>query len=119
MSKKTVYPVNGDKLRLCLAKKGLKISVASAQMGFNANFLNDCARRGVISAVGKVSLESLFGIRYEDYKAEEPKMETEQEPEIPEEPRKMELAVPQEFWISLYNHIYRAVYEAVKKAWTE
>lgn len=117
MPKKTVYPVNGDKLRLCIAKKGLKITFASAQMGFNNNFLSDCARRGFISAVGKVSLESLFGIRYEDYM-----VEPEKEPEAPAEPeapKAMEWNPPREFWTALYDHIYSAVYEAVKKAWSE
>lgn len=117
MPSKPTNPVNADKLRLCLARKGIRITEASLKIGHCSDYLTTVCNRGTISTSGIVALRSIVGICYEDYKAD-PK----HEPEINEKlnaPKAFEWNPPVEFWTALYNHIYVAVYEAVKKAWSE
>ena len=121
MPYKTTVPVNGDKLKLCLLKKGLRSSEVSREMGFAQNYLSDAARRGQMSGACAVMLENMYGIPLKDYKAELVMIpeEPEPEPEEHEAPTAFAWNPPIEFWTALYNHIFSAVYEAVKKAWSE
>ena len=119
MSKKNnMLPINPDKLRLRLLEKGLQNTTVSIDMGFCHNYISDVLRRKMMGVPCSVLLAEKYGIRYSEYKAEA-ESEPEPEPEIPEVPATTELTVPPEFWTALYNHIYRATYEAVKKAWED
>lgn len=96
---------------------GLTKSGISDGIGRSKNYINNCILEGAFPRHAVIALESVFGIKQEDYEAKEPTEvktadcfflaqgmdESEMQP-------KVELD-----WMQLYNTIYSAVYEALRK----
>ena len=112
--------IDGEKLKKIVESKGYEKAALSREMGFHSCYLNRCMRQNEMNAGGMRVLEILTGISPEEYKYEEPKKQPEP---MTFDPKQMEIQVDTEstndFWKKLYDTIYNATYEAVKKAWNE
>ena len=105
MKRRTIN-IDGAKLTAELKKRGVTKAKASEEIGMSANYLAACTHKGIMSAVGSIALQKVYGIEPEDYAVED-------EPEVVEEP-------PAEFdEDKLYRVIYTAVYNAMKIALNE
>ena len=60
--------IDGAKLRRLFELKGVMLSEASRQIGFDSSFISRCCQRNGISPVGAKSLEMCYGIQLDDYK---------------------------------------------------
>lgn len=80
MKKASTMPINGEKLRELVLNRG-HISVISEELGYSRTALGIAIKNNKISKPMISLLDSMYGIKYEDYKPEEPKKE---EP-VPEE----------------------------------
>ena len=65
MAQRTIT-IDGDKLRKAIEKRGLKITLASKEMGRGMSYLSDCAGRGQISEASFVTLSALYNIKREE-----------------------------------------------------
>ena len=76
--KQTTKPIDSDKLKnLCLGKG--HITVLSSEMGYSKDALSYAVSTGKISNQMALLLDKIHGIKYEDYKPEEPKPEPKEE----------------------------------------
>ena len=101
-------PINGDKLRAEIYKRNYSLSSAGAEIGFSENFFVKNCKLNRLSQSHIIVIEKVLGIPFEAYKAT---------PE-PELPNVKTVPAPLDYE-RLYKVIYSAVYEAVKKAWSE
>lgn len=127
-------PINADKLRKEIAKRGMTLTAASEEIGRASNFLSHTLSSGLIGKDTIVILDKLYNIPIDAYKAEEPKTVTA---EITTEARQEKTAIDYNelykvVYSAMYNAtkkilsegqiegvLYKSVYEAVKKAWAE
>lgn len=83
MRNASTMPINGEKLRELVLSKGY-ISVISEELGYSNTALGIAIKKNRITKPMISLLDSMYGIKYEDYKPEEPKPEP-----IPEECKPM------------------------------
>jgi hypothetical protein len=77
-------PINGEKLRELVLNKGY-LSVISEELGYSNTALGVAIKKNKITKPMISLLDSMYGIKYEDYKPEEPKPEPKEEPKpVPE-----------------------------------
>ena len=95
-----------DKTRFddAIKRRGLIAYKMSIDMGYGKSNLGMAVKSGHFTATQAVLLESLFGIKPEEY-----------EP-MAEEPVKTEATIDMN---ELYKTVYTAVFNAVKQAWKE
>lgn len=67
-------PINGEKLRELVLNKG-HLTVISEELGYSRTALGIAIKSNKISKPMISLLDSMCGIKYEDYKPEEPKKE--------------------------------------------
>lgn len=102
--KRRTISIDGAKLTAELKKRGVTKAKASEEIGMSVNYLAACTHSGIISAVGSIALQKVYGIEPEDYALTD-------EPEVVEEPPADD--------DKLYRIIYMAVYNAMKQALNE
>ena len=105
--------IDGEKLRKEFEVRNLKLMDASNKCGFEQTYFSKSCRMNRITKPAMNLLQQMFNIRYEDYKIDEP--EQIEETEVKENP----ITITEDVSKALYDIIYSAVYEAVKKAWSE
>lgn len=92
---------------------GLTKSGISDGIGRSKNYINNCILEGAFPRHAVIALESVFGIKQEDYEAKEhtaAKMADCLFPPKEEIPQTVELG-----WTQLYKVIYLAAYDALRK----
>ena len=114
MKNNNMVRIDGEKLRKAIESRGLIMSDASEELGFNRMFISNCRNRGQMSRYAMVALQSRFGIPTEEYMVKDkPEIikviaeEPVQQPEVKTEPIDYE---------RLWKVIYTASFEAFKKA---
>ena len=75
MPKTTMLPIDTEKLRKEIQRRGLTPSEVSRKIGRTHTFISHSLSSGKIAKATTVQLESMFNLKYEDYKQEEPKQE--------------------------------------------
>ena len=107
--------IDADKLYEELQKRHLSAREVSLKIGYHPAYINQALVRGKISNPGVVALKNMFNIDRESY-------ELVEEPAVPEPEYTSLPPVPVSFELDydrLGEIIFKAVYEAVKKAWSE
>ena len=105
--------IKGDALKRELVKRSLDATEVSEHLGYNKYFISACANRGRMTPRVLKALKQEYNINPDSIVMKD---------ETPEE----EKAVPQvqddvfdKHKLELWKMMYSAVYEAVKKAWSE
>ena len=75
VSKAKSMPIDGGKLRGIIQSRGRYAMDMSLEMGYGISTLSQAIRRGNVTYAMAYMLESKYGIKYEDYKKEEPVIE--------------------------------------------
>lgn len=102
-------PINSDKLRKEISKRGLSTSEVSREIGHYSGYISDCINKSqAINEATAKMLQVLFNLPYEAYKADEPETATAIVPEIRE--------VRSFDYDRLGEVIETAVYKAMSKA---
>lgn len=104
--------IDGVKLRHEFEVRNISLKDASNKCGFEDSYFSNVCSAGKITKPASNLLHMMFNIRYEEYALNE----------VTEEPRAEELStltITEETSKVLYDIIYSAVYDAVKKAWSE
>ena len=70
MAKRTMVSVNENALKVALAKRGVGSTQASIAIGCSSAYLSNCMMRGVMSEASALLLETISGIKREEYAAE-------------------------------------------------
>ena len=107
-----IVPENLEK-EIC--KRSLTKGDVSETIGHNRNFISESMRKGRLSRSAVKGLESIYNIPPESYCITE-KTEPVNEPEELPEPEPKTDPID---YHRLGRVIYNAVYQAVKKAWSE
>lgn len=102
--------IDKTKLENELRKRGLTYANVSRELGFHQGYIADAMHRERIGIVVLRMLEVLYNISPDSYVIEDKKEKIETVDREPKETINYE---------KLYNLVYTAVYEAVKKAWAE
>lgn len=113
MARVVSIEIDGEKLRKEFEVRNLKLMDASSKCGFEQSYFSKACRTNKITKPAMNLLQQMFNIRYDDYKIDEP--EQIEESEVKENP----ITITEDVSNALYDIIYSAVYEAVKKAWSE
>lgn len=107
--------IDGQKLKLLIAAKGMNQREASEAIGNGRSFISSACRYGTMSLKAALAIEAILGIKRSDFEIVEP--------EITEEPEPVKiapiLASDGIDFDKLYKTIYTAVYNATKDAWKE
>ena len=84
MSRAKSLPIDGEKLRQLIHSKGHYLIDISEEMGYGISTLSQVIRRGKITNAMAYMLDSMYGIKYQEYAPtkeepieEKPKPETE------------------------------------------
>lgn len=109
--KRLMEQIDGKKLEKILSERGIGRKEASVEIGFSEYFIGNCILRNTMNTSAIKGLELRYNIKPDDFVIHEEKEEVI-------EPEKPERAVLLDYE-KLYQTIYCAVYEAVKKAWSE
>lgn len=113
MKRNNMMPIDPERLRNELKKRGLSIGGAGIEIGYSANYMNNNLSRKNISHAGIVAMEKVFNLKYDDYKPIQEAPTDYAFRDVVEAP-----ADPIDY-DRLYKTIYAAVYEAMKKVWNE
>ena len=100
-----------------IAQRNLSKGYVSEQIGHGRNFISESIRKGRLSNSAVKGLEAIFNINPEIYCVQEQSAEPIEEPA--EKESELEAISYQLDYHELGKTIYRAVYQAVKKAWSE
>ena len=110
--------IDGEKLREIFKQRGLVVADVGKELGYSQGSFSGALHKNRLLVQSVVFLESKYSIKYDDYKLVEPV-------EVVEKPEAAVVKIPTSKEIfeqvkdDLYKLIYAAVYEAVKKAWSE
>ena len=106
--------IDGEKLRQALFEKGVKPSKASTEIGFTENYWGKAMRRGCCSEIAAKALFAAYGIRLDEYAAQDDVMEAAPEEVKPEPtPCQTELTLDATEPANLREVIREAVLDAV------
>lgn len=124
--KRGMIKIDGEKLLAAIEKRGYTCVDLSREMGYNAAFLSQSAKRRVINHAAAMTLERVYNIPTIEYEYEEPlpwDIEDLKYEIAPEEPKTITVhlddAQLEMIMIDLQNMIKSAVYEGGKRAWQE
>ena len=120
-------PFDGDKLRYQIESHNYTMAELSREIGYTTSYLGNLVNhnKGAYEIpVRAVKLLELFGIHYDDYKpdpepVEEQPLPWDVYPEVESPLRHLTGADIEALCKAMHETIYDAVYEAVKKAWSE
>lgn len=116
--RKVSVTIDGEKLRNIFIKRGVPLIEVSKTCGFEDSYFSKAIRANRMPLYVTKLLESVYHIPFEDYEVQ--KVEPELLPIIVEEDRKeVEFVISEETAKQLHQLIYSAVYEAVKRVWSE
>ena len=101
--------VDRERLYNSLKVRGLKAQTISTEMGFSKRYISNSMSRGYISASAAKLLETMYGIKPDEY---EPIKSVTVDNQIDTPPLKLDID-----YDKLAQVIYDAVYTAVKRAW--
>ena len=101
--------IDGDKLRNLLRGTGKSLSRISRELGHADGTVGMCIKRNSISVADSLLIERKYKIRRDEYERAEPVKETAEQIKTTE-------LFTEEIKKDLYQIIYGAVYEAMKKA---
>lgn len=105
--------INGEKLKREFGKRNISLLEASQTCGFEASYFSKVCRANKITKYAAHLLDHTYNIKYDAYKEDGVKKE-----EVINKSAD-EFTITEEVSNALYKIIYSAVYEAVKKAWSE
>ena len=126
--KKTeAIPYDGEKLRYQIESHNYTMSGLSLELGYSRTYFGNIVNhnKGIFDIpVRVVKLLELVGIHYEDYKpdpepVEEQPLPWDVYPEVDPPFRNLTGKDIEALCKAMHETIYDAVYEAVKKAWSE
>ena len=119
--KRKMLPVHPYKLEVELNNRGENFSTVATKMGFSIKYLSNKVREHqAVNEWDVRFLEAVYGIKYDDYKADEPVKTECADTQNPSS------AIPQNIQVDIdydklaeviYKAVYSASYEAVKAAW--
>lgn len=110
--KKGMVNIDGSRLAGQIKQRGLTFAEVSREIGYTDGFINNCIARNQINNTAVKMLNMIYHIQPEDYEYKEP---VQPEPEK-KEPEQTQAGIDYQM---LFKVIYRAVYEAIKKAGAE
>lgn len=113
MSSKQIN-VDGKKLADAFKKRGMPYSQAARECGYESNYFAKAAYRGKMSKSAAVMLQALYRMERTEYEPESNPVTIGPGSEVQTADNTRTVDFD-----SLYNVIYEAVYQAVKKAWSE
>lgn len=102
------YPVDGKKMKKLFSERNILLATASKKMGYASNYLSCANNRGELSAAAAHLLQAYFNSYPEAYAPDK---------EQAEAPKEVNTTLTD--YKQLYQVIYTAVYEAMKKALNE
>jgi transcriptional regulator with XRE-family HTH domain len=121
-----LLPLDGEKLRYTLREKGISQRGIAEQVGVGRKTVAYWLNTNYIPRIAMTGITNLYGIQYEDVKPEskeKPKKVTEENKKQEEKDRPthhaQEVTLSNEDSAALYDLIFKAVYEGVKKALNE
>lgn len=103
--------IDGQVLRKYIELLGKSLSQVSKELGYNGSFMSKCIRTNRLPKSAAIMIEKLYNIPLVSY--EKPEMSQQ----IVEDHHEQETSDID--YQKLGDVIYNAVYEAVKKAWSE
>lgn len=113
------FKIDVVKLTSLIKKTGKTSAACSREMGYSDGALSNAFRTGNMSYGMAERLNKCYRISRTEYEFQETAEEKEEKTVVVTEPNKVEFVISAETENKLYDIIYRAVYEAVKKAWNE
>ena len=116
MPSNSMMQIDSEKLSAILKKRNLNAVEISRKIGYNDHYISQAIVRGKMSKPTAVALKNYYNIDREDYEWVE-KPESNPEP-ASTAPDPIPACEPIDY-DRLGTIIYNAVYEAVKKAWSE
>lgn len=117
MARTVTIAIDGERLRQEFTVRNVAMGDASEKCGFEKSYFSKCSRQNKITKYGIALLDRMYNIKFEDYKIDEP--EEEKKSEVPEVTKETPLIITEDTKNVLRDIIYSAVYEAVKRAWSE
>lgn len=113
MPANSMMQIDSEKLSAILKKRNLNAVEISRKIGYNDHYISQAIVRGKMSKPTAVALKNYYNIDRADY-------ELVIQPEPEEQPIIPAPVSPEPIdYDRLGSIIYNAVYEAVKKAWSE
>lgn len=116
MARNNGIEIDGQKLKKIFDKRGLKMQDVSIDCGYEGSYFSKATRENRMSKTASILLQDRYKIYPEGY---EPDKEIVTAEVVTVETPKTEMVISEETAKLLHKIIYSAVYEAVKKAWTE
>lgn len=117
MARKTnCVDIDGRKLKEIFDKRGLKMQDVSIDCGYEGSYFSKATRENRMSKTASILLQDRYKIYPEEYEQDKEVVTAEV---VTVETSKTEMVISEETAKLLHKIIYSAVYEAVKKAWTE
>lgn len=116
MARNNSIDIDGQKLKKIFDKRGLKMQDVSIDCGYEGSYFSKATRENRMSKTASILLQDRYKIYPEDY---EPDKEVVTVEVATVETPKTEMVISEETAKLLHKIIYSAVYEAVKKSWTE
>lgn len=113
MPSNSMMQIDSEKLSAILKKRNLNAVEISRKIGYNDYYISQAIVRGKMSKPTAVALKNYYNIDREDYELViQPEPEEQAIIPAPVSPEPID-------YDRLGTIIYNAVYEAVKKAWSE
>ena len=118
--------IDSEKLKAAIKARGLKASNISREFGFNYNYLSNAAFEGRLKKNVVLLLETVHGIKLDEYKYVEPEPAPEPKPVPAPEPKPVEEKAEEKEHVTgpidytqLYKTVFVAMYRAIKRAIAE
>lgn len=107
-------PIDGDKLKYSVIKRGYSLSSISAELGYSHAWLHSACKAGRVRPIIIKIFEKMYNIPYSEY---EPEKEEEPDPVV-KEPKNIETHIIHDIvnLTDLKHVIYDAVYQAMYDA---
>ena len=109
-------PVDEGKFRMILKKRGLNQAEICREMFKAEGTIRSSFKRGYFTERVADAIVKVWNISPEMY-APDPVVETKTAKRLPEQP--VQMVFSEEYYDRIYNVVFHAVYNAVKKAWNE
>ena len=120
--------IDGGKLKAAIKAHGLVAADVAREFGFNYNYFSNAAYEGRLKKNVVILLETVYGIKLDEYKYVEPEPAPAPEPKpvpVPE-PKPVEVKAEEREHITgpidytqLYKTVFVAMYRAIKRAIAE
>lgn len=111
--------IDGQKLREIFEKRKVTLGDVSKSCGFESSYFSKATKENKLPLYAIKLLEDRYHINYDEYKIEEVLEVKEKELPVIVESRVVEFIISEETAKQLHALIYSAVYEAVKRVWSE